>query len=264
MDKISENGIKSLLSKNLCEFINVNITDITESTNSDVKSVARSGEKEGYLLIAESQTGGRGRMGRSFFSPDDTGIYMSLLLRPEILPEDVTTITSVAAVAVCEALEKIAFPQIKPQIKWVNDIYINGKKVCGILTEGCFKSTSKTDYAVLGIGINFYEPENGFPDELSNIAGAVFKEKKENLKNQFVAYFLNSFFSYYNNLNENNYIEEYKKRCFILGRNIMVISKDKEIPARALDIDEKCGLAVEYENGEKTVISTGEISVKPM
>ncbi len=212
------------------------------------------------MLIAESQTGGRGRLGRSFFSPDDTGIYMSLLLRPSVSPKDTTLITTAAAVSVCVAFEKAGVE--KPQIKWVNDIFVNNKKVCGILTEASFKNNCETDYAVLGVGINFYEPKNSFPEDLENIAGAVFKNEKENLKNKFIADFLNCFYDFYIDLQGRSHIDEYRKRCVCLGREIKIISPDGERNATAIDVTDDCGLSVILPNGESRVIFTGEISIK--
>ena len=130
------------------------------------------------MVIANEQTAGRGRLSRSFFSPKDTGIYMSLLLRPKnYSAKQAVRITTMAAVAMCEAIETVS--DEKAEIKWVNDIFVRGEKVCGILTEGSFNLESGLlDYAVLGIGINIYQPKDGFPNELSSIAGAVFSEKQ--------------------------------------------------------------------------------------
>ena len=124
-----------------------------DSTNSYLKEMAAKGAQEGTIIIANRQSAGRGRLGRSFFSPEEKGIYMSILLRPDISLERAVLITSMAAVAVAEAIEQVSGIQTK--IKWVNDIFLNKKKVCGILTEaGIDAETGTLEYAVLGIGVN--------------------------------------------------------------------------------------------------------------
>ncbi len=261
-DKISANDIFETLNDKYRKTIKMDVRQFVGSTNDELKSLALKGEKEGYLLIAEMQTQGRGRLGRSFFSPDSTGIYMSLLLRPAIRPESVTLVTSAAAVAVCSALEKISENSLKPQIKWVNDIYLNGKKICGILTEGGFINNDKIDYAVVGLGINFYEPKNGFPEELSEIAGSVFEKENEGIKNRFIGEFLNSFLGYYYNLEKREFIEEYRKRCFVIGKGINIIKGDTITSAEVLGVDDNCGLHVRFDDGNSSVVYTGEISVR--
>ena len=263
LDIITSKGIEKFLTPEIKNKIKVEYIEQTESTNDLVKKRAISGEQEGLLVVAGKQVQGRGRMGRQFFSPDDTGIYMSLLLRPEIKPCDAIQITTAAAVSVCDALEQIGAQ--KASIKWVNDIFVNKKKVCGILTEASFNSKKNTlDYAVLGVGVNMYLPDNGFPEELKDIAGAVFTHKKENLKNEFVACFLNSFMNYYNNLDKKLHSVKYAENCFVVGQQINVITGDTTRLAKALSIDENCGLLVQFETGEKAVLNSGEISVRAL
>jgi BirA family biotin operon repressor/biotin-[acetyl-CoA-carboxylase] ligase len=260
-DTISFAGIAKFLDDRANKFIKAKIIDKTTSTNDIIKEYAANGEKEGFLLVSGEQTNGKGRMGRSFFSPGDTGVYMSLLLRPKIKPADAVLITTAAAVSVCEAFEKLGVDN--PQIKWVNDIFVNNKKVCGILTEASFGVDINTlDYAVLGIGVNMYEPENSFPEEIKDIAGAVFSEKSENLRNKFVAYFINSFFDCYENLESKKHCPSYAERCFVIGKDINVISGDSIKPAKALSVDENCGLLVRFNDGETAVLNSGEISVR--
>ena len=195
-DVILENGIRKYVDKSVCEKIKIDIRDCVGSTNDEVKALAIKGEQEGYLLISRSQTKGKGRLGRSFFSPDSTGIYMSLLLRPKCKAEETTLITTAAAVAVCRSLEKAG---VNPQIKWVNDIFVNDKKVCGILAEAGFNAgTPCPDYVVLGVGINMYPPESDFPEDLKQIAGAVLSDVIQDCCNKFIAEFVNSFFVFKN------------------------------------------------------------------
>ena len=261
IDIINCKGIESFLEPNIKKEILIEYLSRADSTNTIVKKRALTGEKEGLLLVAGEQTCGRGRMGRRFFSPGDTGVYLSLLLKPDICPQDAVQITTAAAVSVCEALEEIGVE--KADIKWVNDVFINGKKICGILTEAGFNSRKNTlDYVVLGVGVNMYTPENGFPDDLSEIAGAVFTEKKDNLRNKFIAGFINSFMYYYKNIENKHHCDKYAERCFVVGKEINVISGEDARPAKALAVDENCGLVVQFENGDTTILNSGEISVR--
>ena len=260
VDKISSQKISDFLDEDLKDKIIIEVLEKTTSTNTIIRQRANE-SPEGLVVVAEEQSEGRGRLGRSFFSPGGTGLYISLLLRPEIEPSEAVMITTAAAVAVCEALEKVGADT--PQIKWVNDVFVKGKKVCGILTEASFNPESrKLKYAVLGIGINMYEPEGGFPDEIKNIAGSVFSETRENLRDMVTAYFLNSFMEYYYNLSQKEFFKKYTERCFVLGKEINVICGDCVRGAKALSLDESLGLNVEYDNGEKAVLSSGEISIR--
>lgn len=260
IDAIDSQKISCFLNKNLKDKIKLEILDKATSTNTLVKDVAEENE-EGFMIVAGEQTAGRGRMGRSFFSPGDSGVYMSLLLKPEIKPEDAVQITTAAAVSVCRALEKMGVNE--PVIKWVNDIFIRNKKVCGILTESSFNSVSgKLDFVVLGVGVNIYESEEGFPEDLKNIAGTVFSEREEDLRNKFIAMFLNEFFDYYNDIHFKEHLEEYRERSFVLGREITVIQGENTENAKAMDIDENCNLIVELTDGTKKKLCSGEISVK--
>lgn len=261
MDIISACGIKNILQNELKNRINIDVRNTCPSTNSEVRALAQNGGDEGSVVVSASQSQGRGRLGRSFFSPDSTGVYMSILLRPTCHPQDAVLITTAAAVAVCEALELCGVSGA--QIKWVNDIFLNGKKVCGILTESGFAADgSKLEYAVVGVGINVYAPQNGFPDDIKDIAGAVFSQEQQGLKNEFVACFLNSFFKYYDKLSLREHIGAYREKCFVLGKEINIISGDGITSATALDVDENCNLLVELRNGEKLCVGTGEISLR--
>ncbi len=260
IDILSSDGIRRHL-KSHTPALNICTLPTATSTNALVRDVAREGEKEGYLLIAEGQTAGRGRLGRSFFSPAGSGIYMSLLLRPQNRsPEASLRITTTAAVALCRALEEIS--DLTPQIKWVNDIYLNGKKVCGILTEGALSPLDNSlDFAVLGIGINVYTPDGGFPADIENIAGALFENKKQDTKNRLIAAFLNAFFKEYPTPSA-ACADEYRKRNLAIGKNVLLIRGENQIPAKVIDIDGDCRLIVEYPDGAKGIYASGEISLR--
>ncbi len=260
-DVISADGIKNYLNNELKQVISVSAVATVTSTNRIVKEKASQGESEWFLLASGHQTEGRGRLGRSFYSPSDTGVYMSVLLRPSINPQDATLITTAAAVSVCEALGEMGVADTG--IKWVNDIFIKDRKVCGILTEaGLDIENNLLDYAVLGIGLNMYQPQGGFPEEIRDIAGAVFTDKKEDARNRFIAYFLNSFYGYYKNIEKRTHIDSYRERCFVLGKEINIIKGDTITRARAISVDENCRLVAELSDGKRTVVSSGEISIR--
>ena len=231
------------------------------STNTISKELAGQGAKEGTVIIANEQTAGRGRLGRSFYSPNSTGVYFSIILRPKLTLEDSLLITTSIAVAVAKAIEVVA--QVKADIKWVNDIFVNDKKVCGILTEASLNFESGgLEYAVVGIGINI--STTTFPDDIKPVAGSIFKDKPNNtpVTSLLVAQVLNNIADCMNSLTNKEYLEEYRKRSFLIGKDILVIRGTSSDPAKAIDIDDKARLIVEYENKEKEVLSSGEVSVR--
>ncbi len=258
-DILSAGGIKKHLSdQSLSEKMTV-AASVT-STNTILKEKAAGGAPDLTILIAANQTQGKGRAGRSFFSPDQTGVYMSLLLRPEHCDAaQAAQFTTMAAVAACKAIEEAAGCQAL--IKWVNDVYVNGRKVSGILTEASLDLERGTiDYAVLGIGFNAYEPAEGFPEDIKARAGAVFTEPEPDGKNLLAASFINHFVKYYRG--RIDHVEEYRKRSFVIGKEIDVISGGKSVLAKALGIDRDCRLLVEYNNGKTEKLSTGEVSIR--
>lgn len=241
------------------------------STNAVVRELANGGQPGKELtstgtiesvLIANEQTRGRGRYGREFFSPEGTGVYMSLLLRPcNCSARQAVRFTTMAAVAMCEAIEEVS--DEKAQIKWVNDIFVRGRKVCGILTEGSFDMESGAlDYAVLGVGVNVYLPRGGFPEELAETAGALFDSTQDDMKNRLAAAFLNYFMEYYYGQGQVDYTVKYRNRSLAMGRQITVISGEQTRNAFAYGIDEECRLLVRYEDGETEPLSYGEIQIR--
>ena len=232
------------------------------STNTLARQMAEKGAKNKTVVIASEQTQGRGRMGRSFYSPDGSGIYMSVVLRPDIAISDAILVTTCAAVSVCKAIEDVSLQ--RAEIKWVNDIYLGGKKACGILTEAAINvESAKPEYVVLGIGINLFEGKGGFPDEIKDIATAVFglQADAEKHKNELVAYILNYFFDYYDNLTNKAFYGEYKDRMFLIGKDIKVLS-NPEYDAKVLDIDEQFCLKVVTKSGEEKLLNSGEVSTR--
>ncbi len=236
---------------------------VADSTNNIAKQLATGNAPEWTVITADTQTAGRGRLGRSFCSPESTGLYMSVILRLDIKAEDAVLITAAAAVAAANAIDHVAGG--RSGIKWVNDIYRDGKKVSGILTEGKLDlETDKLDYAVLGIGVNIEDPEAGFPNEIANIAGSLFKhgEAPENIKSRLLALILDNFAGIYYELTEKKFIEEYRERSILKNADVNVIKPDKTVPARVIDIDDNCGLVVRYDDGRTEALTTGDVSIR--
>lgn len=260
-DILSAQGIGKYL-KSICSDLQINVLPVVSSTNTAVREMAEAGAKEGTAVISGAQTGGRGRNGHSFFSPYNTGLYMSLLLRPRNCPSNqAVKLTTMAAVAVCKAIEAVSGE--KAQIKWVNDIYIHGKKVCGILTEASFGlEDGLLEYAVVGIGINVFVPEGGFPKELESIAGAVFNNTQSDAKNRLAAECLNRFMEYYTALEKSDYVSEYRSRSLVIGKEVRVIFSDRQVDALVLDIDDDCRLVVQYGDGTTESLFSGDVRVK--
>ena len=251
---------KKILEKYLDQKLNITIFEELDSTNNYLKKVGSKGEKENHLVIALSQTGGRGRMGRSFYSPNGTGIYFSLLLHPEFSAEKSLFLTVMAAVSVAETVMNYNKNDVK--IKWVNDIYIDGKKVCGILTEGAINSDKMLDYAVVGIGINVIAPESGFPDDIKDIATAIFPgNAEEYIKEKIIAEVVNRFFKMYNGV-DTDFVKRYKEYSYLTGKEINIIQGETTRHATVIDITDNCHLLVKNEKGEIEEISSGDVSVR--
>lgn len=233
------------------------ILEQTDSTNRVARTLAREGAGEYTCVVARSQTGGRGRLGRTFFSPEG-GVYLSVVLRPQISPQQSLFITVAAAVAAAEAIERLSGR--KALIKWVNDIYIDGKKVCGILTEGAADG-EKLDFAVLGLGINLFAPAGGFPSEIENIAGYVLDEKpNDDTKARLIGNFLQIFSKYYKNLADREYLKSYQSRSFLQGKTVTYERAGQTHCGTVCGIDENAALLVEC-NGVITALSTGEVQI---
>lgn len=259
-DRLSQSRIQEALSD--LPFCKVQVYDELVSTNLTVREAAKAGASEGMVVIADQQTGGYGRYGRSFCSPNGTGLYMSVLLRPEGTPETALLITTAAAVAVAEAIEELAGRRCG--IKWVNDLILDGKKVCGILTEGGFSAdSSRLAYAILGIGINVTEPKDGFPADLQGIAGAILPVEQADFRNRLAATVLRRFFGYYRCLAERSFFDAYRERLFFLGQSVRILrAGQEESGAVALDIDRDFRLLVRYDDGREEAMSSGEIGIR--
>ena len=232
-----------------------------DSTNTYAKQLAHDGSVHGTTVVSEMQTQGRGRLGRKFESPNGTGLYMSIILKNNLKSETSQLITSCTATAVAEAVDKIC--GTSAQIKWVNDIFLNDKKICGILTEASLSfETGTLNYAVIGIGINVYSIKNKFSDELRGTASSIEDETGIRVnRSQLCAEILNCLEKNIAEMESRKFIQEYKKRSCITGHEVMVIKGNTERKAYAFDIDESACLKVRYEDGTEETLNSGEARI---
>lgn len=247
----------------------ISILPSVASTNTQLKQEAskNSSLPSGYTLIANEQLNGRGRMGRSFFSPKDSGIYLSIFLRPSMLLTDISIITVIAALSVKYAIYDIC--KLNVSIKWVNDIFYNGKKLCGILTEASIDGElSKINYIICGIGINVGTKKETFPKDVRLVAASIRSfAKKEFSRNQLISAILNHFEKLYFDLmhgKKQKIISEYKSSLFMLGNTVTVSQGSDCYTALAIDIDDEAHLIVRLNSGELRTLIGGEISVRPI
>lgn len=256
-DVFSASRIKSL-SKSDIEVI---LIDEADSSNNVASELAKQGAPEGTVVVVRRQASGKGRMGRSFISNEDNGLYLSLILRPKIPASESVSITVACAVAVLEAIE--ALTNIKCSIKWVNDIFINDKKACGILTEGALNvETGCFDYAILGIGINVTPPKNGFAPEIENIATSIYESKAPNgLKSALCALVVDRFLHYYKSIENKSYIASYRAHSNLIGKSVEVYRGNEVINGVVSDIDDNARLILKTEQGE-IAFSSGEARVR--
>ena len=233
------------------------------STNTVLKERAARGAPHGLVIAAASQTQGRGRMGRQFYSPADTGLYMSVLLRPEQSAAETARITACAAVAAARTADRLSGE--RTQIKWVNDLLLHGRKICGILTEASVDAgTGRVEYLVVGIGVNLRLPEGDFPPELRGIAGSVFGEKTiPDLRCRMAAGILDELLDLCADPDGAACYREYKSRSAVLGEEINVLRPGCEpVPATAVDVDPDYALVVRLADGTLTRIRSGEVSIR--
>ena len=260
-DAISGASVSAYL-KNKGAF-QIDVRKSVTSTNTVLRELAARGAPEGYVVVAQEQTAGKGRMGRSFHSPAGHGVYFSLLLRPGPKSVYAALITSAAAVAAARAIEQVF--GVRAGIKWVNDLLIDGRKVCGILTEATFDMESGLiESAVLGIGINVTRPSNGYPGDIGDVAASLTGRHSGSggERSRLIAAVLDSFLELYTDLPKRSFLDDYRSRSVLPGQEILVLSQSGNRPALALEIDDKCRLVVRYENGEIAALNSGEVSVR--
>lgn len=237
-----------------------------DSTNTEVKRCATQGAKEGLLVVAEHQTAGRGRRGRSFYSPTGKGLYFSLLLRPHVPYEELMDLTAWVAVAVSRGIAQ--YSGITPTIKWTNDILWEEKKISGILTEISLESESDfVDYVVVGVGINVHQKKEEFPEELREMAISLEDVTKKDLdRGALCASVVSSICEMYGHFpqEKQKYLQQYRELCVTVGKQVQVLKGENRRSGVATGIDDCFRLLVRYEDGEEEVLSTGEVSVRGM
>lgn len=237
----------------------IDVFKTIDSTNNFSKSLAQLGAEHGTTVISEVQTQGKGRMGRSYYSPLGMGVYMSVIIRPKLSVEHSLLITSCAAVAVAEAIEKVS--GIECKIKWVNDIYVGNKKICGILTEASVNiEQGGLEYAVIGIGVNVQNIT--FPKSIADTATSIRMETNDSISRSIlIAEILNCLEKRINNINSSEFISEYRKRSILIGKRIEVIHNEKISVMTCLGIDELGKLLVRLDNGEERALSSGTVKL---
>ncbi len=258
---------ESLLDKakleNMLPQVPIHLFDTIDSTNRYAKQLVSEGCAAPTLVLAHSQSGGRGRLGRDFSSPKG-GIYFTLILNPPSSISLASLITCAAAVATAKAIEEVC--SLSCGIKWVNDLFLDGRKVGGILTEGVLNVESGTlSSVVVGIGINFSTPQQAYPPALRPIVTSLYKRSSlvpEGVDaSSLVAKLVTTLVGYSHTLSERAFLPEYRSRSIVLGKNILISSQKKQRKALAIAIDEDAHLVVETGDGKREILSSGEISI---
>lgn len=235
----------------------VEIFDEIDSTNNYLKKLAKDKFQNNILVIANYQTNGRGRLGRTFISDKSSGIYMSLLVRPNISINDAKKITCLTAVAINNAINELT--NLNSKIKWVNDIYINNKKVCGILTEAQTSIEEGTiDYVIIGIGINVYKRE--FDDSIKNIATSLEHEGVIISRNDLIIKIVNNIDTYLNDFTNDIYMKEYQNSSCIVGKEVELNIRGDIFKATVLKINDEGELVVRTHDNKEFTVYSGEIT----
>lgn len=250
---LDQKMIKKHLDKKTADKYGFLLLDSVDSTNTLAKKLAGDGADKPLVIISDQQSAGRGRLGRSFYSPKSDGLYMSVLIDPEKEKIEIPTITHFVATAVANAIEELC-DGVKVGIKWVNDLLIDGKKVCGILCESG-RSGDGVDFTVIGIGVNLSERD--FPDDIRNIAGSVYSCTGQMIDRVCLAANIIKNLDKY----EPDFMDNYRQRSVVIGKRVKVISYDDTYFAKAMSISDDGSLNVEDENGEKKELCFGEISL---
>ena len=267
-DLLTEGDLMSYLGEERMK--TVSVLQTTDSTNRRVQELAQCGAPDGFTVIANEQTAGRGRLGRSFHSPKDTGIYFSVLLRPTCKPTEIVQITTWTAVAIARAVWRATGE--RPDIKWVNDLMMGGRKICGILTEMSVESETGTiQYVVVGIGVNVNQKIDDFPEELREIAGSIAMavghpvqrarlaacmiEEMDNLRKAWPS-------------GREDYLKAYREMCISTGREVLVTDARHtgEFAKHGFceAVNDDFSLRIRYDDGSYENVSSGEVSVKPV
>ena len=236
------------------------VHEALDSTNTHAKELARQGAAAGTVIIAQTQSAGRGRLGRSFHSPADTGLYFSLILRPDCKPEQLMHLTCAAAVAACDAVESAC--GLRPGIKWINDLTLEGKKLGGILTELSFSTDGRVSSAVIGIGINV--KKESFPRELQPIACSLADFAPQPELSALAAELMLSLEEMSRCLlsDRAGLMDRYRKDCITTGRQVRIIGADSIRAGLAEAIQDDGSLQVLFDDGQRKTVNSGEVSVR--
>ena len=236
-----------------------------DSTNTRAKELAAQGAPHGTVLIADHQTGGRGRLGRSFLSPAGSGIYLSVILRPGCPAAQLMHLTCAAAVAMCDAVEAVT--GLRPGIKWTNDLVFEGRKLAGILTELRITPTGLVDYAVVGVGINCCQQPGDFPEELRDMAGSLAMVSGRAVdRAEVAAAMIRSLCEMDRALTDRAAcMDRYRRGCITMGKDISLLKADGSVRyGTALSVDDGGALVVRFRDGSTEAVSSGEVSVRGM
>ncbi len=236
-----------------------------DSTNDHLRSLAKVGAPHGTAVLADHQTGGRGRRGRSFHSPEGAGIYLSILLRPQCPPQQLMHLTCAAAAAMCDAVESAA--GFRPGIKWTNDLVHCRRKLGGILTELGFASDGTVDWVIVGIGINCTQSVNDFPEELRDMAGSLAMVSGADISRcRVAAAMLDALCAMDASLltGKDEILRRYRNDCVTLGQDVVLIRGEEKRYGHALDIDDAGALLVRFSDGSTEAVNSGEVSVRGM
>lgn len=256
--RLSKRKVKAKIG-DLCSKMPIFFYNSIDSTNTRAKELANLGYEGDAVFIARHQTAGRGRMGRHFISDKGKGLYLSILLGKDKSSKTGLAVTTYMAVIASRVLEK--HTHIIPKIKWVNDVYANGKKLCGILTEGkTDENSSSLVYTVCGIGINLRRQK--FDSEVKNIATTVEDVTGEKADiNLLASEIIKEFFSNLHLIGSYDIANEYKERSLLIGKEVKVIKLSATYKATVVNITNNCELVLRLEDGTEEILSTGEVSV---
>ena len=241
------------------------VLEETDSTNTQLKILARKGAPHGTVLIADRQTGGHGRLGRSFHSPGGVGIYMSILLRPQCRPGDLMHLTCATAVAMCDAVE--AACGFRPGIKWTNDLVAGKTKLGGILTELGLGPGGTLEYAIIGIGINCCQESRDFPEDIRGIAGSLsMVTGREIDRSAVAAAMMEALWRMDETLlsGKADTLRRYRENCITIGKEISLVRGDEIRHGTALDVDDNGALVTLFPDGTAEAVNSGEVSVRGM
>lgn len=259
-DKLSLQGMKPYLDESIDADL-IQVYDTIDSTNNRAKELAVSGAKNGTIIISNEQTHGRGRYGKVFESPKDTGLYMSFIIRPEDIPTiEPSLMTAYSAVVVSEVLTKMTGQEIG--IKWVNDLFLNGKKLCGILTEAVTNlETGRLDWIVVGIGVNVSMNTDLFSKQVQSVATALFNDNNA-IRNQIAAEIINHFFLEAKKANQKTMMKKYREKSIVMGKQVSVVSGSDNFISFVEDILDNGSLVIKKQDGQKQELRFGEVSLR--